>query len=223
MKSIPLNGRTIGIGAAILVVLVGITWAIARSTSRAEIAAVRAEIASREHRAAASLAESALLREAAWATAQREAARGQDLEKRNQQLQQANEDKEKELAAAETNRARSGRGGGGRRRWQKASATPQRTLQLGSGEEQAIIPGVLDLRVEKLDSGSAEIQYGGHPHHLNIGENVTVSYLGRPCVLGLTEIKAGGETPKGTFSFAVMPPGQWASEAAVPAEGPPNQ
>ncbi len=74
--------------------------------------------------------------------------------------------------------------------------------------------------VETLDPPWAEVWYGGYPRHLKVGQSVAISYLGLRCLLGLTEIKAGDDTPKGSFSFSVMKPRRWGGEPAAPAEGP---
>lgn len=216
MKSIPVNGSTIGIAAAVLVAAIASTWAIARSTTHSDVAAWRGKITACEQRAAIRLAESALAREAAVAATKRETARVQELETTNEQLRQANKEKEQEIAVAEANRPR----GSARRHGLKAAAAPQQTFELSSGEQRAIIPGVLDVAVDKLDPASAEVRYGGHPRHLKVGESVAINYLGRPCVLALTEIKGGGDGQKGAFTFSVTTPERLAAEAAIPAEGP---
>lgn len=218
MKSIPVNGITIGIAAAVLVAAIGSTWAIARSTMHSDVAAWRGKITACEQRAATRLAESALAREAAVAATKQETARVQELETTNEQLRQASKEKEQEIAVAEANRPR----GGARRHGLKAAPAPQQTFELSSGEQRAIIPGVLDVAVDKLDPASAEVRYGGYPRHLKIGESVAINYLGRPCVLALTEIKGSGDGQKGAFTFSVTTPERLAAEAAIPAEGPSN-
>ena len=80
---------------------------------------------------------------------------------------------------------------------------------------------MLSVAVDKLLPTAAEVDYGGHPRHLNVGENITVSYLGLPCVLTLAEIKSGPNgAPTGSFAFSVAAKGDLAAEPATPAEGP---
>ena len=217
MKSIAGNGSTVGIAAAVLVAAVGMTWAIARATMHSDVGSLREQIAACEERAAAKLSGSARATNAVLAATKREITRLQELKSKNEQLRQANEKKEQELASAEADESR----GGALGPWHKSSAaTPVQTFELSPGEQRDIIPGVLDLMVETIDPASAEVWYGGYPRHLKVGQSVAISYLGRPCVLGLTEIKGGGDTQKGSFSFSVMKPNRWGAEPAAPATGP---
>jgi hypothetical protein len=216
MKSIAVNGSTVGIAGAVLVAAVGMTWAIARATTHSDVGSLQEQIAACEERAAAKLVESAGATNAALAAKKREITRMQELKSKNEQLRQVNEKKEQELAAAKADESR----GSALRPWHKPSAPLVQTFELTPGEQRAIIPGVLDLMVETLDPASAEVWYGGYPRHLKVGQSVVISYLGLPCVLGLTEIKGGGDTHKGSFSFSVMKPTRWGAEPAAPAEGP---
>jgi len=216
MKSIALNGSTVGIAGAVLIAAVGMTWAIARATTHSDAGSLRQQIAACEERAAARLAESARATNAALAAKKQEITRVQELESKNEQLRQANEKKEQELASAKADESR----GGALPPGHKPSASPVQTFELSPGEQRDIIPGVLDLMVETLDPASAEVWYGGHPRHLKVGQSVAISYLGRRCMLGLTEIKGGGDTQKGSFSFMVGKPKRWGDEPAAPATGP---
>jgi hypothetical protein len=216
MKSIAGNGSTVGIAAAVLVAAVGMTWVIARATMHSDVGSLREQIAACEERAAAKLAESARATNAALAAKKREIARLQELKSKNEQLRQANAKKEPELASAEADESQ----GGALHPWHKPSDSPVQTFELSPGEQRDIIPGVLDLMVETIDPPSAEVWYGGYPRHLKVGQSVAISYLGRPCVLGLTEIKGGGDRQKGSFSFSVMKPSRWGAAPAAPAAGP---
>ncbi len=215
MKSIAVNGSTVGIAAAVLVAAVGMTWAIARAMTHSDVGSLREQIAACEDRAAAKLAESARAINAALAEKKRETTRVQELKSKNEQLRQANE-KKQELASAETDESQ----GGALRPWHKPSAPPVQTFELSPGEQLDIIPGVLDLMVETLDPASAEVCYGGYPRHLKVGQSVAISFLGRRCMLGLTKIKGGGDTQKGSFSFSVVKPTRGGDEPEAPATGP---
>lgn len=217
MKSIAVNGNTVGLAATILVAAVWMTWAIARAITRSDVGSLRAQIVACEDRAAAKLAESARLTNAAVATARKqEIARVQELESKNEQLRQAKEKKEQELAAAETDESR----GGAINSRHQSSILVMQNFELGPGEQRDVIPGVLDIMVETLDPASAEVWYGGYRHHLNIGQSVAIGYLGRPCVLRLMKIAGNGDTQKGSFSFSVTRPNRWGAEPQVPAAGP---
>jgi hypothetical protein len=216
MKSIAVNGSTVGIAGAGLIAAVGMTWAIAHATTHSDVGSLREQVAACEERAAAKLAESARATNAALVATEREITRVPELKSKNEQLRQANEKKEQELASAEADESR----GGVFRAWHQPSAPPVQTFELSPGEQRDIIPGMLDLMVETLDPASAEVWYGGYPRHLKVGQSVAISYLGRQCVLGLKEIKGGGDTQKGSFSFSVMKPNRWGAEPAAPATGP---
>jgi hypothetical protein len=217
MKSIAVKGSTVGIAGAVLVAAVGISWTIARATTRSNVRSLQEQITVCGERAAATLAESARATNAALAAKTREITRVQELKSENEQLRQANEKQERELASAEADESR---GGGALHPWPEPSAPPVQTFELSPGEQRDIIPGVLDLMVETLDPAAAQVWYGGYPRHLKVGQSVAISYLGRRCLLGLTEIKGGGDTQKGSFSFTVVKPQRWGDEAAAPGTGP---
>lgn len=216
MKSIAVNGGTVGIAGAVLVAAVAMSWAIARGTTRSDVGSLRERIAACDERAAAKLAESARATNAALTAKKREITIVQELKSKNEQLRHANEKKEQELASAEADESR----GGALRPGRQPSAPVVQTFELSPGEQRDIIPGVLDLMVETLDLASAEVCYGGYPRHLKVGQSVAISYLGCRCMLGLTKIKGGGDTQKGSFSFSVVKPKRWGDEPAAPAAGP---
>ncbi len=218
MKTIAVNRNAIASAAIFMLGIIAITWVIARSTAQSDVAKIRKEITAREERSAAKLAVSTRLANTAMVTTRRATERAQELELKNKQLQQEIEQKAQETPVAQ---AREPRTRAERRYARKATATsPQQTFELGAGEQRSIIPGVLQVSVDKLDPKSAELDYGGHARHLNVGESVTVSYLGRPCVLALTAIKDENGTPTGSFAFSVAPEERFAIEPDVPAEGP---
>jgi hypothetical protein len=191
------------------------TWAIARSTTHSDVRFLRKQIAACEKRAATRLTESIRATNAAL-VAKKEVNRLRELKSKNEQLQQAKK-KEQELASAEAGESR---GGNVLPPGQKSSTSPMQSFELSAGEQRDIIPGVLNLRVETLDPASAEVWYGSYPRHLKVGQSVAISYLGRPCMLGLTEIKGAGDTYKAFFSFSVVNPTRWNDEPAAPASGP---
>ncbi len=207
MKSMTVTRSTVGIAGIILVAAVGMTWSLARG-KHSEVESLRAQIATCNDRASAKIAESARDTNAALAEKKREIILVQKLKTENEQLRRASEKKEQELASAEP-----GQSGGGAvrprpeaRPRQEAAAPPVQTIELSPGEQRDMIPGVLNVMVETVDSASAQVWYGGHLRHLKVGESAAIDYLGRSCVLGLTEIKGGGDTQKGSFSFLVMEP-----------------
>jgi hypothetical protein len=213
MKSIAVNGRTVGIAGAVLLAAVGMTWAIARATTHSHIGSLRDQIAACEKRAAAKLAEFARAANAASAAT---IARVQELEGKNEQLRQANEKQKRDLPSAKA----AGSPGDALRFSHQPPAPPLQTFELSPGDQRDLIPGNLDLMVETLDQTSAEVWFGGYRRHLNVGQSVVISYLGRPCVLGLMKIQGARETQKGFFSFSVMKSTRWVGEPAAPAEGP---
>ncbi|MBA3544423.1 MAG: hypothetical protein H0T83_08300 [Chthoniobacterales bacterium] len=219
MKTIAVNRNAIASAAIVMLATVAITWVIARSTAQSDVATVRKEIAACEQRAAAKLALGTRVANTAVVTSRRANERAQELEIKNKQLQQEIEGKAQETPVA---KARVPRSRAERRYARKATATsPQQTFELSSGEQKSIIPGVLSVSVDKLDPTSAEVDYGGHPRHLNVGDTITVSYLGRPCVLALTEIKGDNNgAPTGSFAFSVAAEERFAVEPDIPAEGP---
>jgi hypothetical protein len=216
MKAIAVNGRTVGLAGAIFVAAVGMTWAIARVTTHSHISSLREQIAACEQRASARLAEFARATNAASAATKREIARVQELKDKNEQLRQANEKQKRELASA----AAGGSPSDALRFSHQPPAPPLQTLELSPGDKRDLIPGKLDLLVEALGPASAEVWFGGYRRHLNVGQSVSISYLGRPCILGLMKIQGGRETQKAFFSFSVMKSTRWVGELAAPAEGP---
>lgn len=204
---------------AVVVLAMAVTWVIARSTARSEVATVRSEIAACEQRAAARHADDLRVVDTAKETSRRAHERTQELEIKNQQLEQEIERKATETVAQAQVPGRPAEKE--KRNPRKASATtPQQTFDLSPGEQKSIIPGVLSVAVAQVLPTSAEVEYGGHPRHLNVGENVTVNYLGLPCVLTLAEIKNGNNgAPIGSFAFSFASKGDSAVGPASPGDG----
>ena len=73
---------------AIVVVAIAITWVVARSTARSEVATVRSEIAACEQRAAARHADDLRVVDTATEKSRHANERAQELEVKNMQLQQ---------------------------------------------------------------------------------------------------------------------------------------
>ena len=185
---------------AVVVLAMAITWVVARSTARVDLATVRREIAACEQRAAAKRADDLRVVDTAIEKSRHANERVQELETKNMQLQQEIERKAEGTVAqapvpaspAEKRNARNA-----------AQNSPQQTFELSPGEQKSIIPGVLTVAVTQLLPTAAEVDYGGYPRHLNVGEKVTVNYLGLPCVLTLAEIKSGNNgAPTGSFAFS---------------------
>ncbi len=218
MKTVAVNRNVIAGAAIVTLATIAVTWVIARSTAQSDVATVRKEIAACEQRAAAKLAVDTRAADTTLETSRRANERTQELEIRNKQLQQEVERKAQETPVA---KARVPGSPAEQRYARKAGATKQQTFELTSGEQKSIIPGVLSVSVDKLDPTSAEVDYGGHPRHLNVGESITVSYLRRPCVLALTEIRGDNNgAPTGSFAFSVAAKEHFAVEPEIPAEGP---
>ena len=200
---------------AVFLLAIAITWSVARSTAQSEVVTVRRQMAACEERAAARHADDLRVVATATETSRHASERVQELETKNMQLQQEIDRKaEVTVAPARLPGSPAEKRTGGK----AATTTPQQTFALGAGEQKSLIPGVLSVSVASLLPTSAEVDYGGHPRHLKVGENITVSYLGLPCVLTLAEIKSGNNgAPTGSFAFSVASKGDFAAE---PADGP---
>ena len=126
MKSIAVNGSTIGIAGAVIVAAVGITWAIANVGTHSHIRSLREQIATCEGRAKTKLAQTTRAANAALAATKRETTRvQQELKSNKEQLRQANEKKEQELALANADRSRAG------------ALSPGATFELSPGDTLA--------------------------------------------------------------------------------------
>ncbi|CAN5369757.1 hypothetical protein BH20VER3_BH20VER3_11910 [soil metagenome] len=207
MKTITVNGVSVGIAVAVLLAVIGVTWAAARSKANADTSSLRKQIAVLEKRISTQAAEHAKsMREvnATMAERERELVRVEQLKNENEKLREASENKDREIAALKEDESR-----GGGRGAHKTAAAPVQKFEVGLGEERDLIPGVLSVKVDALQGNSADVLYGGHMRHVKVGEKVGIGYLGRRCLLGLAKIQGSGDEKKASFSFSVMEPNRW--------------
>lgn len=210
MKTITINAVSVGIAAAVLLAAVGLTWAAARSQAGGEVASLQKQVSACESRVSAQAADHSQAMQSVNTTLaerERQVVQFEQLKNDNEKMREELEQKDQTVASGPD------KGQGGKNAGHKAEETPVQTFEVGLGEEQELIPGVLKLKVNQFDGNEADVTYGGHSRHVKVGGKVGIGYLGRRCLLALKKVKGSGDDKKGEFSFTVGEPNRWRGRA----------